>query len=619
MDHDSNGEQGEEPMSLVALPTELLVYIISFLANVRDIAKLLYVSRRLRSVSEIPSLWKECIWPHLDTSEERCAKNVLKSCGQYIRRLSFPDHVAPSKLTVMLRHCSNLVKLSIPTSKLSPDHLGKLIEPMGKLQSLDIPKATNPIHLILAVCARMKELTVRLTTQDNVETILTEWAKKVFVPQALNVVSMQAFVPRLLIQKWFDLNPNSPTDHICCFKVYSSLKVPMDLFPVLPDFQLHFGRSCTLPFVKASKYGLLGLEEDFLLVTDFTDGSKVLHKCKATMGLLGSNTSHFSSTSDIASLNFVTHFDASLCQLHSGHLEQLAMACSNLLELNLRKNADCLKSLQGLRVIADYCKSLRGLNLLQISVLEIQSHIELWKILVDMRLTYLALEVCALIPHDKDKQTIVALYQKCLNLRALEFGYFCDECRHIMERRGELLILSNITSLIHIFTYTGIIYKQAPNAMQDIVDSCKMLKFMNYSICSFDFPSSLSNNLEQLCILSIYTDISNTFMDSLSSHGGLVHIFLCVFRVTADGVITLIENSPKLLTCQIHVQCFHGSLTFPSNLRDFKTIVKDYFAGRKLFSCGIFRLVRQQCQFMETLNCSNADLNSLWSQPAYPY
>ena len=86
--------------SLVALPTdhELLVYIISFLTNIRDIVTLRYVSRRLRSVSEIPSLWRVCIWPHLDASEEHCAKKVLKSRGQYIKRITFPFHVAPFKL-----------------------------------------------------------------------------------------------------------------------------------------------------------------------------------------------------------------------------------------------------------------------------------------------------------------------------------------------------------------------------------------------------------------------------------------------------------------------------------------------------------------------------------------
>ena len=70
-------------------------------------------------------------------------KSVLKSCGQYIKRLSFPDHVAcvvktPCKLTPILLHCSNVVQLNIATSKLTSGELEKLIKPMGRLESLDI-------------------------------------------------------------------------------------------------------------------------------------------------------------------------------------------------------------------------------------------------------------------------------------------------------------------------------------------------------------------------------------------------------------------------------------------------------------------------------------------------
>jgi len=65
--------------------------------------------------------------------------------------------------------------------------------------------------------------------------------------------------------------------------------------------------------VKASKYGLLGLKEDLLSLTDSTNGSKVLHK---TIILLSgsqetSQLGHLNN--NIASLNHVTHFDASFC------------------------------------------------------------------------------------------------------------------------------------------------------------------------------------------------------------------------------------------------------------------------------------------------------------------
>ena len=58
---------------LIALPTELLVYIFSFLLAVRDKVNLLYVSKRIRSATEVPSLWKELfVWPYYESREECC-------------------------------------------------------------------------------------------------------------------------------------------------------------------------------------------------------------------------------------------------------------------------------------------------------------------------------------------------------------------------------------------------------------------------------------------------------------------------------------------------------------------------------------------------------------------
>ena len=44
--------------SLDDLPIELLVYIFSLLPTSRDIVRLRYVSRKMRSVSETSSLWR---------------------------------------------------------------------------------------------------------------------------------------------------------------------------------------------------------------------------------------------------------------------------------------------------------------------------------------------------------------------------------------------------------------------------------------------------------------------------------------------------------------------------------------------------------------------------------
>ena len=48
--------------SLVNLPTELLVIILSYLP-IRDIILMQFVSQRFKEISEIPLLWKRFIWP----------------------------------------------------------------------------------------------------------------------------------------------------------------------------------------------------------------------------------------------------------------------------------------------------------------------------------------------------------------------------------------------------------------------------------------------------------------------------------------------------------------------------------------------------------------------------
>ena len=98
----------------------------------------------------------------------------------------------------------------------------------------------------------------------------------------------------------------------------------------------------------------------------------------------------------------MTHFDASHCgTLHSGHLEQLALACPYLQHLNLQGNSHCLERLQGLCAIST-CKNLRGLNLM--GILEVESYAQLWNILVDMMLIYLAIQLHVLIPWEQHKQ-----------------------------------------------------------------------------------------------------------------------------------------------------------------------------------------------------------------------
>ena len=83
MDQDQGDYREESHVNLITLPTELLIYIISFLSLVRDRIILRHVSRWFKVViEEMSSLRKELV---CDTHNEFCSvKVVLKVCGQLL-------------------------------------------------------------------------------------------------------------------------------------------------------------------------------------------------------------------------------------------------------------------------------------------------------------------------------------------------------------------------------------------------------------------------------------------------------------------------------------------------------------------------------------------------------
>ena len=105
-----------------------------------------------------------------------------------------------------------------------------------------------------------------------------------------------------------------------------------------------------------------------------------------------------------SNVEFLTYFSVTRCdEFYSDHLEQLAKACPNLQQLNLLGNVNCLKSLRGLCAIANH-QNLQGLNIAAISVQQVESCVRLWKILVDLQLTNVGIDICCLLCFE-DKST----------------------------------------------------------------------------------------------------------------------------------------------------------------------------------------------------------------------
>jgi len=550
--------------SLLDLPTELLVYIASFLPTTRDKATLRYVSRRLRSVSETPSLWSEFVWHYYHAGDEGCVNNVLRICGQHVKLLSFPNPVTSlERLVATIQFCHSVTELSLPSMQLDHDQLRKVLLHMQHLQTLDIQWSSEIKEVLEVVGINLKVLTIRIQTVQPFIAIdfstkywIEYWIMKRFVPQRLNIfISVQFDSYRDAIwNSWIGFNSNSPTGCIGHVKLYGNYKVPLDFFPVLPKFQLDFGQAATSPFVRASSVGLPGLETNLLLLTGCTYNGSTVHKAVMKRESLSCyeylNQSH-------AGLEFLTElallFGGSL---RSKHLEQIGLTCPTLQRLNLRTNKQCLVRLQGLCTIASRCHNLQGLNLMGIPFKEIENQARLWSVLSGMKLTHLGIDIRVLLPSTNDEKVMIGYFVKCSSLHAIESDGHGSSLDNV-----NFTVLSHFPSLVYFAIYgfypTFGLFCRNTTALPDLLSSCKGLKYLNYNnnmeISWKSAQLMQPFNLQELNIDSLSTDLPDIFMHTVSAPGNLIHVLLDVKSVTSKGVAVLVRNSPKLMT-------FHATL-----------------------------------------------------------
>ena len=624
---DQHEDDGDLQSMLFTLPTELLVYIIMFLPTSRERVNLRYVSSKLRTVSETPSLWSEFVWPYYQADDERCVNSILKVCGIAIKKLSFPDHVTPSALLKLTKYCNNVINLSIPTTKLDPEQVGQVVKHMDSLQRLDIQWDFDIKKLLSVTSKNLTELTIRVQVMKNgdnykrefsnsIDSWLHYWISDGYRPQNLNIVTEYAddffWTPLYgkLLETW-TASKFLPgwNGHI---KFYTTTKASLYLFTVAPQFQLEFSESACLPYVNASQFGLLGLKNELLVLTNCTHCGDTVYMAKIdnyTNFFFGDHLVNH----NIANLNFLTDFNLSHeNSFHSEYLEQLALVCPNLRRLNLLHVHYCLKRLQGLRSIASHCHYLQGVNLMGIPVTEVENHLQLWEILSDMKLTHLAMDLCLSL---SDKETLIQFYKKCTCLLALESSVpNCQQCWNIFTDNS-----------VSQFSYFPILKHFVFNverhccgtALQEMIIGCNKLKCLYY----FDRFGRLSlslvhnTNLQQLYINAGRTNIPENFMSSLSAHGGLVHVVLCVRSVTSEGITALIMNSPKLMTFHVIVyQLLCDNKGTRVNVNDFKAKIKIKFSCRSLFK--LERCIIMQRDVATDIDQQyyehNTDLLSLW-------
>jgi len=589
-----NGGAKKHSCKFLSLPTETLVLIFSFLRFTRDKVKIRYISQRLRSAVETPSLWRTFLWPYYDDREELSINSLLKVCGKYVRKMAFPDHVPSSKLVEMLKYCSIVTHLSLPKGTVfSETQLREALEHVTQLEYLIIHwwLAIKPLLLIAANC---KELTVYASVNRPVllSHWLQEWMENGFMPRNLNIVCdcISIYDVIQLTDDWSECNEQYSFNHTATLRFYTSLNVPIKLIPPIPVYQLQYGPMAVLPFTSASKFGILGLRKDLVLLTSSCHGDDNVAYKAWTMS--GTEFQLDMLHCKFDSISFLTDFEVTHSrELHSGHLEQIAIACPNLQQLNLLRSENCLKNLQGLHSIARSCKKLQGLNLLGISVSNVENQLQVWEILSDMHLTHLAIDLCMLKLDDAVKERVGCLFLHSSVLQALEMhnnSLSCSECGKFVSE--DLVQLSHFPKL----SYCKLTrFPFQCTIVHDIVTRCKTLSTLNIH-CSFyqSLPptlTSLSQNctLKKLCLSSHCAVVSDEFMEAVSAHGGLEHTIFLVQQITYGGIIAVVSNSPLLVTFRAAVSRAVKQDGIP-NLMNLKAALTEMFPHRKAFTMGSY-------------------------------
>ena len=644
--------------SLLILPTELLVMILSYL-SIQDIIKMQFVSQRFKEISETPSLWKKFVWPDCEPRHMCSVRKVLKTHGIHIKQIFLPVHMTPANLLEMMHYCPKVTHLSLPRyTQLSLYHLEEIVHTMTNLEQLDV--FTSSIKYSLSNCERsnyfkkllnvttasVKNLTLKFdwnegeTCFDYYKLIEDVW--NVLKKSLRNDYPLPSIINLLISNQVISIYESFPVSSYTIASIeigfYDIAKVPMDLYPSIPLRKFQFGPAAKPPLIKLSDHGILGLNSDIFYLTDYDHYGKarlsVSPKCYK-LYLVKDEHFHY-----ISNFNSVSNVDFCYMNIYPDHLEQLAVACPNLERLNLKKAQNSLQSFQGLRAIVHTCQNLQGLNLEEIPVSSMESCLLLWELLSSIKkLTHLAIDICMLIHNNcynaADKDKLICMLGNCDSLKALEVTKQIFDCDYGVCLNTNDLLLGHFPSLVYVR-----IFLAETECTKYAIMNCHQLKYLSYDVnfyrahvCTLDvdLSSSSSCHLQQI-FLRLYIDLSASSAQVLSAHGELEQVILFVRSITTSAITTLISNSPNLMLLYIESTeplCDENGASV--NQKDYKDTVSKRFPHHKLLTTGdLIILLTNHCvrhcwpwytdywitkiPFQHVTNC-----NSFWPYNVYSY
>jgi len=577
--------------------------------------------------------------------------------GIHIRQLSFTNDEHSSMLYCDLisglTTCANVINLTLLTyDPLDKCVLEKILASLKHLKKLEITwSAVNDYPASSLKHSNLNEVSFYLDqgifqSLHNYQIWIQDYISAGYMPQYVNIMQRQDMhnvdLKILPILKWWSDHSTRdqyrpPDGYTAHFKLYGYQRVPFNLSPTLPQLHMQFGLTPSVNFNNFKCYNALGQcliynvlgQMHYSLKLNYCNCNDLSCKCVVVSASVdGSEISYHKTANQYSKVNqfgvimltddgldyvgvsvnnIKSILDKDLGQLSfvMPHLQRLDLSCYDLSIYNMR----------GLCAVANTCHDLKGLNLKGSHVVSLNG-VVLWTILSRMRLTHLSLECCLITSAAFDNQPKMAnLYA---NLQAIDIGgggcRICEECNS-----EDLLCLSHFSSLQYCRLFNHDSYH--PNVVQDIATGCKKLKCimvesnviheqLRYYPTDILLLSACNNCLEQLLIDSDHTIISDKFMESVSVHGGLVHVYLKVARITEKGVGILVENSPKLRELIVFLPIGTES-SIPIILQKTCNYKKLVLLGYFRLSIFTNRLLLEYLQFNNDV-LQDSDLFSFW-------
>ena len=343
--------------------------------------------------------------------------------------------------------------------------------------------------------------------------ICNTWAKHGYRPQNLSVVYF-ANCPTYLYRNFSNELPPCTAPHTAVLREYSRNTMPLDIFPVPPLVEYHFGGGTSSMSMSRTTFpGRPNIVLDLANISDTTCVSAI----RPQAANLDQNTHCYIVKPFHEVAGSIVNLDLSTADdLLPAHLTVVSEMCCSLQQLVLLWCTRCLTSLEGLRNVAMKCP-LKGLSLEGIEAKYVPCTMELWTIISSMeKLTHLMIESCLLV-QSFESTTEGALikipqYLKCLQI------YICCACSD-----DHLKVIADLPHLTYLKIF-GLRPSTKPyRFLVEVFKNCPSLKCVDLEVsygAKVDFPEDPDAyaSLEQLVLFfskDVEQHVSEACMNAL--------------------------------------------------------------------------------------------------------